>query len=472
MPTDLLSLRSQVCDLDVDILGDSRYMDRPQKRFLKDSELWTMVRRAGPALKRLVLEFELQLTEAGFHALLHFGCVNLRYLDIRANGNLRASMISEIISRAGPCLETVVLVAVGIGNWIVKQILLNAPNLKHLDLSYCMDLTVDAFPSFGHSENISHRDGSSDLVWDTGSLTLLKHSSNPHGTVVLPKLTCLRLMHCIKIENTAVSRIIEAFGGSLCTLDIQRTAVTLQGFHSILYIAKQCGFKAVESNYSVGAAEKPPSPTLALQRLNIQYSDFNSNANVLGTSMIRNPELAPWSVADFTKMTPKLTSIHLGGHNSYINDEFIEQLVQGLPGLLRVSIFESERLTDRSLVSLASSCPKLEFADLSRCSRFSDTGVIALVRACSGIKHLNISALAITNDTLMVIGDSLRNLQSILMKHCMRITFDGIMALIEGSNGLGCQFTLRYLSLVDSVNINKEALEWCRKRLSPDAFIN
>ncbi|KAJ1753744.1 hypothetical protein LPJ78_001353 [Coemansia sp. RSA 989] len=468
MPTSLLNVRSLEHELDVDILGDNRYLDKPEKRFLRflqDSELWNMVRRAGPALKKLVLEFELQITEAGFHSLLHFGCVNLRHLDIHANGNLRASMIGEIIARAGPCLETVALVAVGIDNSNVRDILLNAPNLKHLDLSYCMDLTFDAFPSF-LSENTSHGD---DIAWDSRYLALLMHPSNPHGTVVLPKLACLRLMHCIKIDNMAVSRIIETFSGSLRTLDVQKTAVTIQGLYSVLRAARQCGYKAVERPGS-GMAEASLSPTLALQSLNIQYSDFVSNANVLGANMSRDPELSPWTVADFAKMAPKLTSIYLGGRNSYINDEFIEQLAQGLPGLLQVSICESERLSDRSLLSLASNCPKLQVADISRCLRFSDAGVIALVQACGGLKYLNLSVLAITDDTLAVIGDSLRNLKSILLKHCMRVTFDGIVALVEGSNGLGCQFTLQHLSLADSSNAS-EVREWCQRRLSSDAII-
>ncbi|KAJ2455411.1 hypothetical protein EV183_000743 [Coemansia sp. RSA 2336] len=469
MPASLLNVRSLEHELDVDILGDNRYLDKPQKRFarfLQDSELWSMVRRAGPALRKLVLEFELQVTEAGFHSLLHFGCVNLRHLDIHANGNLRASVISEIIARAGPCLETVALVAVGIENSNVRDILLNAPNLKHLDLSYCMDLTFDAFPSF-LSENAPRGD---DIAWDSHHLALLAHLSNSHGTVVLPKLTCLRLMHCIKIDNMAVSRIIETFGSSLCTLDVQKTAVTVQGLHSVLHIARKCGYKAMER--LSGTAKTTASPSLALQSLNIRYSDFVSNANLLGANMSRDPELSPWTVADFTKMVPNLTSIHLGGRNSYINDEFIEQLAQGLPELLRINVCESERLSDRSLLSLAFNCPKLQVADLSRCLRFSDTGVIALVRACGGLKYLNLSVLAITDNTLVVIGDSLRSLKSILLKHCMRVTFVGIVALIEGSNGLGCQFTLQHLSLADNNNDNAdEVREWCQRRLSPDAII-
>ncbi|KAJ2626352.1 hypothetical protein H4R22_004843, partial [Coemansia sp. RSA 1290] len=84
--------------------------------------------------------------------------------------------------------------------------------------------------------------------------------------------------------------------------------------------------------------------------------------------------------------------------------------------------------------------------------------------------YLNLSVLAITDDTLAVIGDSLRNLKSILLKHCMRVTFDGIVALVEGSNGLGCQFTLQHLSLADSSNAS-EVREWCQRRLSSDAII-
>ncbi|KAJ2818627.1 hypothetical protein IWW50_005752, partial [Coemansia erecta] len=178
------------------------FMRRPYRRSLKDSELWSIVRRAGPAMKRLVLAVELRITETGLHALLHFGCVNIRHLDIRANGNICTSTINAIIAQAGPRLETVALVAVGVGNVVIKQLLLHAPGLKQLDLSYCLDLTFDAFPPADSAEcdrlttNSDAADWGSDIVWDLESLALIRNQDNPEGRIVFPKLEKLVLCQC------------------------------------------------------------------------------------------------------------------------------------------------------------------------------------------------------------------------------------------------------------------------------------
>ncbi|KAJ2479673.1 hypothetical protein IWW56_002944 [Coemansia sp. RSA 2131] len=326
--------------LSIDMLTEfNGFMRQPYKRLLRDRELWSIVRQAGPALKRLALDFELKITETGLHALLHFGCVNIRHLDIRANGNICTSTINEIIAQAGPRLETVVLVAVGAGNAVMKQLLLHAPGLKNLDLSYSLDLTFDAFPPIDGTEQdqpITNDDATKwepDIVWDSDSLAVVRHPGNPKGQIALPKLEELQLRQCSEIDDTAVSRI----------------------------------------------------------------------------------------------------------------------------------------LSDRALASLAIFCPKLEAADISKCSRFSDTGVVELAQSCRGLKYLDISWLAVTDNSLTVIGNTQRDLEVLLMSGCPRITSTGVMAVMEGSDGLGCQFTLRRFAFNDCANVDKDTYEWCKRRLNPDA---
>ncbi|KAJ1766788.1 hypothetical protein LPJ69_000740 [Coemansia sp. RSA 1752] len=375
------------------------FMRQPYKRLLRDQELWSMVRQAGPALKRLALDFELKITETGLHALLHFGCVNIRHLDIRANGNICTSTINAIIAQAGLHLETVVLVAVGVGNAVVKQLLLHAPGLKNLDLSYSLDLTFDAFPPIDgteHDQQITYDDATkweSDIVWDSDSLGLVRHPGNPNGQIALPKLEELQLRQCCEIDDTAVSRIVSIFGGSLRSLDVRKTHVSIQGLQEILCSARQCGFKAVEPVQSNLPGNKPTCATLALQQLKMQNVDFISNANVFD----------------------------------------------------------------------------VEAADISKCSRFSDMGVVELVQSCRGLKYLDISRLAVTDNSLTVIGNTQRELEVLLMSGCPRITSAGVMAVMEGSDGLGCQFTLRRLAFNDCANVDKDTYEWCKRRLNPDA---
>ncbi|KAJ2380946.1 hypothetical protein H4S02_006443, partial [Coemansia sp. RSA 2611] len=340
--------------LSMNMLSNWEGMGRlPYKRPLKDSELWAIVRRAGPALKKLVLELELSISEAGLRALLWYGCANIRHLNLRANGCIQTSITNEIIAMNGRHLTTVVLVAVGVDNSVVKQLLLNAPNLKYLDLSHCMDLTCEAFPPADEMADdslplASDANKIANVVWDSNSLELIARPKKPQAPIVLPKLESLLLCQCSEIGDAAIARIICAFGSSLRRLDVRRTYATVQALQKILSSAKRCGFKATEPLIHSLADHKQTGAVLALQQLKMQHAKFTFNANVFGVRMARDLSLDPWSVPEFTKMAPHLTSLHLGGQNGYITDDFVDQLAHGLRNLRQINVFDCERLTDRT----------------------------------------------------------------------------------------------------------------------------
>ncbi|KAJ2297642.1 hypothetical protein IWW54_006750 [Coemansia sp. RSA 2705] len=170
-------------------------------------------------------------------------------------------------------------------------------------------------------------------------------------------------------------------------------------------------------------------------------------------------------------MAPHLTSLHLGGQNGYITDDFVDQLAHGLRNLRQINVFDCERLTDRTLLSLATYCPKLEAADISKSPHFSSIGVVELVRNCTGLKYLDISRIAVTDHVLAVVGNTLRELETLIMAECPRITSEGIVSAIEGSDGLGCQFTLQRLSFSNCPHVEKSMVDWCKQRLRQDAIV-
>ncbi|PIA19218.1 RNI-like protein [Coemansia reversa NRRL 1564] len=487
-----------------DIHGFDSGIDRVNFRYqqhrrrLRDRDIWLIVRRAGPALTKLVLNLEIWITSTGIRSLIQCCCVNIRHLEIRANGNLEVGLLKELFTQIGARLETVVLVSVEVGNSLVRRLLLFAPHLKHLNLSYCWDVTCDAFPptdsieyqalaapeNYSGEENGSVKVGgskspqsllcssSSEIVWDSKTMANIKHRGNPRGTISLPKLETLRLCLCRDIDNSAIPRIIHTFGDSLLELDVSKTKVTLQGLCEIATSAKICNFQTTDSLHNTGKKDMhQKSGALNLHKLNIAYTKFSINANVLGVNMPRDLSLRSWGVSNFTAAVPWLTNLRIGGENKYVTNEFVEQLVLNLNMLTTIGIHDCEKLTDIALFSLATHCPKLEVTDIRLCNQFTDHGVIALVQSCRDLRELSLSGLQISDESLVVIGDTLRHLQILVLDMCQQITAEGIQSAVEGSDGLGCQFTLKKLTFADCVNLGADTVNWCRKRLSSDALV-
>ncbi|KAJ2803883.1 Antagonist of MEN (Mitotic Exit Network) [Coemansia guatemalensis] len=478
------------CDSGIDRVN---FRHQQNRRWLHDGDIWLMVRRAGPALVKLVLNLEKLVTGSSIRALIQCCCINIRHLEIRANGNIEMGLLNELLARTGARLETVVLVALEVENTLVKNLLLVAPRLKHLDLSYCWDVTSEAFPPTdtigyealaalykvsdddGDSANADSTDtfpSSSGVVWDSKTMANIKLRGNPKGTISLPKLETLRLCLCRNIDNSAISRIISTFGDTLLALDLSKTGVTLQSLCEIATTAKTCNFQQTGPFHNtVNKGQRQKSGALILQKLNMAYIKFPNNANVLGVDMPRNPNLRSWEVSDFAAAVPWLTSLRIGGQNRYVTNEFVEQLVLNLTMLTTIGIHDCAKLTDTALFSLATHCPKAEVVDVRQCHKFTDRGVIALVQSCRNLKDLSLAGLAISDETLIVIGDTLRHLQALVLDRCHRITAEGIRGAVEGSDGLGCQFTLKKLTFAECANLGADTVDWCRKRLSPDALI-
>ncbi|KAJ2790004.1 hypothetical protein GGI18_002069, partial [Coemansia linderi] len=115
-------------------------------RSLQDRNISTLARRAGPALRRLSLSFSPQVTDAGVYSVMHYGCVNIRYLGLLANNHISSDMLVALIGHVRQALEHLVLSTAKTDDAVVKKALCCAPNLVHLDLSYCRLVTDDAFP--------------------------------------------------------------------------------------------------------------------------------------------------------------------------------------------------------------------------------------------------------------------------------------------------------------------------------------
>ncbi|KAJ2097475.1 hypothetical protein IW146_010182 [Coemansia sp. RSA 922] len=405
-------------------------------RSLHDRNISTLARRAGPALRRLSLSFSPHITDAGIYSVIHYGCVNIRYLALLANTHISSDTLVALIGYISRTLENFVLSTAKTDDAVVKKALSCAPNLVHLDLSYCRLVTDDAFPRPEYMSDVDRQ--------------------------ALPQLRVLVLNGCMRVGDVSVGRIGRAFGTSLQTLDISYTIATTRCL---------C-FLAVAANIKQGQSRAIRGP------LSLQTLYMNNIAFEPGPRHIRSEvdvgihfNVATWSIDQFYQYAPQLTSLTIAGKNYMVTDEFIAQIARNCHQLTFIDVRDSVRVGHPSLFALSEHCAGLEYANFDGCVSCLDTGVLALVRGCLRLKGLNLSELGITNTSLVAIGNNLHYLETLVLDMCQLISTDGIKAVVEGPSGMGCMFTLTELSFMRCRRVHNEVVEWCKQRLKPNAIV-
>ncbi|KAJ1961375.1 hypothetical protein GGI12_003283 [Dipsacomyces acuminosporus] len=450
-------------------------------RLLYDSHLKVLARRAGPALSKLSLFFAPLISDSGLAALVHFGCTNIRHLEVRATNRISNLKFGSLVTKIGAHLEYVALSTTDISDFAVQNLLLASPNLRHLDLSYCRFVTCDAFPLTDSSRIVfCHRSG--DTASSLNSEFVQQWSVGlPHAT--LPPLKTLMLSCCPAIDDRAVRRVASAFGRTLERLDLSRTKATAMAMGALAttarvlqppYAVNDCNNSTAQPDTSSGDVQFRRGPRLhplPLRQISLTDINFHMTAGVPDANTDRDANLEIQSMMFFADSVPNLTQLLLAGENDTVTDEFVVAVAQKCRGLEEIDIHDSLRVGDRSMVALGSSCRCLKVANISGCLGCSSLGVMELVRGCLELVELDLSALRVGDEVLVAIGDGLRHLEKLSLDLCGRITQAGIRAVVEGSNGLGCLFTLLELSFIQCRNVDESVVDWCKERLRPDATI-
>ncbi|KAI8323144.1 RNI-like protein, partial [Martensiomyces pterosporus] len=449
-------------------------------RLVYDSHLKVLARRAGPALSKLSIFFAPLISDSGMAALLHFGCTNIRHLELRATNRISNLMFGSLVTKIGAHLEYLALSTTDISDFAVQNILLSSPKLTHLDLSYCRFVTCDAFP-LADSTRIAFCHNSRDIAASVPN-SLVREQALGLAHNRLPKLKTLLLSCCPDIDDRAVRRIASAFGPSLERLDLSRTKATILALGALATAGRAADQSNTGSCYGdtaqpvtagtgVPFERRPRLHPLPLQQLSLSDVNFHMEAGVVEANASRDASLEARCMLFFAESAQNLTRLSLAGENDTVTDEFATALAQRCRGLEEIDIHDSLRIGDRSMAAFGAFCRRLRAVNISGCLGCSSLGVIELVRGCPEIVELDLSALRIGDEVLAAIGDSMRHLERLSLDLCGRITHAGIRAVVEGSNGLGCLFTLTELSFIQCRAVDESVVDWCKERLRPDAII-
>lgn len=102
--------------------------------------------------------------------------------------------------------------------------------------------------------------------------------------------------------------------------------------------------------------------------------------------------------------------------------------------LKKLSLKDCTFLTDRAIAAIASSASNLEILDLNFCCAISDNSIKVLSLECPRLRELDLSfcGSAVSDTSLVSISLYLRNLQSLILKGCVRVTRAGLDTLLTG----------------------------------------
>eukprot|EP00249_Psilotum_nudum_P014786 c25002_g1_i2 orf=98-823(+) len=100
--------------------------------------------------------------------------------------------------------------------------------------------------------------------------------------------------------------------------------------------------------------------------------------------------------------------------------------------LQRLNLNACQKITDNGVLTVASSCPKLQSFSIYWNLRVSDTAVEALVQNCKELTSLNLSGCkGITDKSLELIGSHCTSIKSLNLTRCLKLTDDGLLQLLE-----------------------------------------
>ncbi|KAI9503921.1 hypothetical protein BX070DRAFT_251673 [Coemansia spiralis] len=441
-----------------------------------DASIVAIIRRAGPALSKLSLDFMPQLSGSMTSALIRHKCTNIRHLELRANRKISSEALEMAVYNASARLEFLALSATEIDDLFVQTLFSCAPNLTHLDISFCRKVTKNAFPFVVDQFRVvftppSNSDAS-ELAKRKSLLRETALSNNTDDPIYLepysplstqeithqdqlPNLQVLLVTGCSGIDNAAVARITHVFGDTLHTLNVSQSAVGIDVLQAI----------SMTTWVSHLLHKKP----LRLRTLEMCDIDFRTGLNTLRHIVVPEGENNPqhvWRFVDFTLAVPNLTSIAIGGHNSFVTDDFVMQIAQVYRNLRSIDLHRSLRLHNIGLAALGENCPYLEHLDISGCRGCDDQGVVAFVRGSTALKSLVLCELTITDESMAAIGNRLRHLEQLCVDTCDRLTAQGIRAVVNR-----CRATLKTLSFNQSAIDDTTVVAWCRAQLQPGATV-
>lgn len=133
-------------------------------------------------------------------------------------------------------------------------------------------------------------------------------------------------------------------------------------------------------------------------------------------------------VEDITSTCPKLTGFSIYW-NLRVTDLSIKSLVKNCKLVTDLNFSGCKNLTDDSLVTIANNYQKLEFLDITRCVKLTDSGLLQILLKCSSLRSLNLYALSGFTDEAYRKISHLTHLKFLDLCGAQNISDDGLSSI-------------------------------------------
>jgi len=134
----------------------------------------------------------------------------------------------------------------------------------------------------------------------------------------------------------------------------------------------------------------------------------------------------------------RLEMIDLTRCTSVTDQGFKHWSMHNFPMLRKLVLADCTYLSDQSIVGIANAARNLRELDLSFCCALSDTATEVLSLGLSHLTHLDLAfcGSAVSDSSLRSIGLHLLELRFLSVRGCVRVTGQGVEAVLEGCRSL------------------------------------
>lgn len=172
----------------------------------------------------------------------------------------------------------------------------------------------------------------------------------------------------------------------------------------------------------------------------VSLSETRISERCLATFVRRCPQLARLDLSALTCVPgavfrlpagyhPYLTTLDLSFCTT-LRDAHVAPIVRNCANLTKLNIGWTS-LSDQSLATMAKYSHELSELCLMGCKLISDAGICDVIEGCSQLHALDLSWTHISNDSLIAIADHAKNLSTLWLAGCPRLTDEGLHALLR-----------------------------------------
>lgn len=290
----------------------------------------------------------------------------LEYLDLsECEALTSSSIIDGIAKNRNETLQELFLSAINICPLAITKISENIPNLRVLDLSYCINQVDDICVQLILKNLVMLRElnmDSCERISDeglTGMTMKIKIENFLEKKEVIPEKS-------EAVEAVLVEQPRPSFRISLRTKAEEEIVSDAMRKKSMMQMAQKIDFdQKTTSNFS-------------LSRLKgLRVLKLGNCNKISDVSLIYNFKL------------PELKEINLS-RCQQISVEGIHALVENCPGLEIVNLSQCHNISDKCIELIASKLPRLRFLDISRCFQLTDYSLDYIAMYCRRIRHINV----------------------------------------------------------------------------------